>query len=151
MIEVVDNLKDFKNKWIEMTPKKRDTSKVQIEKKERQRHMLRLITRKISTYAYTGALTKSKFPGSKSPIVNKLHSRQLIFHFSPEFEILFELGAIRKFDNRGDVDKFLEIKSQGNSKKVKTNNKNSLQLNNSLTFYCQIVNYVYAVKFWRKV
>ena len=149
MIEVVDNLKDFKNKWIEMTPQKGDSEKVEAKKKERQRHMLRLITRKISTYAYTGALTKQRFPGSKSPIVNKLHSRQLIFEFSPEFEILFELGAISKFDNRGDVDKFLKTKSQGNSKKVKTNNKNCLQLNNSLTFYCQMVNHVYTVKFRR--
>ena len=136
MIEVVDNLKDFKNKWIEMTPKKGDSSKVQTVKKERQRHMLQLITRKISTIAYTGVLTKQKFPGSKKPIVNKLHSRRLNFEFSPEFEILFELGAISKFNTRGDVDKFLETKSQGNSKKVKVNNKSCLQFNNSLTFYC---------------
>ena len=148
MIEVVDNLKDFKSKWIEMTPQKGDSSKVEAEKKERQGHMLRLITRKISTYAYTGALTKQKFQGSKQPIVNKLHSRRLNFEFSPEFEILFELGVIKKFDNRGDVDKF---KPQENSKKAKANNKSCLQYNKSLTFYCQIVNYVCAAEFRRKV
>jgi len=136
MIEVVDNLKDFKNKWIKMTPQKGDSSKVQSVKREKQRNMLRLITRKISTYTYTGALTKSKFPESKQPIINKLHSRQLNFEFSPEFEILFELGAIKKLSNRGEKDKFQEIKSQKGEKIAGIYHKNCQRLNNSLTFNC---------------
>jgi len=136
MVELVDGLKNFQEKWISMTPKKGDSKKVQTEKKERQRNMLRLITRKISTYAYIGALTKQKFPGSKQPIVNKLHSRQLNFEFSPEFEILFELGAVKKFDNRVEKDKFQGIKSQKGDKIEGIYNKNYQLTNNSLTFYC---------------
>ena len=98
MIEIVDNLKDFKSKWEKLTPKKSDRKAVQADKKEKQRHMLKLITKRIYTYAYIGPLTKTKFIRSNKPVVSKLQSRQLNFEWSEEFEILFEMGFVKKVD-----------------------------------------------------
>ena len=90
MIETVDSLRDFKSKWLELTPKSTDKKAVQADKKEKQRHMLRLITKRIYTSAYTGSLT----------VVNKRHAKDLNFEWSEEFQILFELGVIKKLNPR---------------------------------------------------
>lgn len=49
MISTVDSLKDFKSKWLSFQPKKSDSKTVQIEKKTKQRTMLKLITKHIHT------------------------------------------------------------------------------------------------------
>jgi len=97
MIETVDSLRDFKSKWLEFKPKSTDKKAVQAEKKEKQRHMLRLITKGIYTWAFTGPLSHKR-EGQKRPLVNKFHSRDLNFEWSEEFQILFELGVINKLD-----------------------------------------------------
>jgi DNA invertase Pin-like site-specific DNA recombinase len=105
MIELVDNLKSFESKWLKLTPKKEDSKKIQEQKKEKQRHMLQLVTKRIIAESYTGPLTKSKLKGKKRPVVNKKDSMSLAFLWSEDFQILFEMGFIKKVDKLSHVDK----------------------------------------------
>ncbi len=69
------------------------------EKKLRQRHMLKLITKRIVAKSYTGPLLKAKLEGKKRPVVNKKDSMSLEFVRSEEFQILFEWVSSRRLIN----------------------------------------------------